>query len=87
MGRAQSGGDGRLDVLLGDAHRFLSSSPVRFRWCDGLARRRPRLEPPYLLLFGFWKIFFRSTAAIFIFSCSSQSPSGLGIEYLADLYS
>lgn len=22
MGRAESGGDGRLDVLLGDAHRF-----------------------------------------------------------------
>jgi len=32
IGRAESGGDGRLDVVLGDTHRFFSfSSPV----CSG----------------------------------------------------
>jgi len=42
IGRAESGGDGRLDVVLGDTHRFFSfSSPV----CSGgatdwQARRR-----------------------------------------------
>lgn len=45
IGRAESGGDGRLDVLLGHAHRFFaSSSPV----CSGGAtdwQARRRLGP------------------------------------------
>ena len=90
MGRAEGGGDGRLDVLLGDAHRFFaSSSPVGSGGAtDGQARRRHGLasggEPLYLLLSGFQKLFLLSTVAIFC--CSSKSPSGLGIEYLGDLY-
>jgi len=28
IGRAESGGDGRLDVLLGDAHRFFAFSSL-----------------------------------------------------------
>lgn len=44
IGRAESGGDGRLDVLLGHAHRFFAGV---FRWSDGLASKsaRRRLGP------------------------------------------
>jgi len=57
MGRAESGGDGRLDVLLGDAHRFFASSSPPM--CSGgatdwQARRRfgPGVcEPLYFLFF------------------------------------
>ena len=91
MGRAESGGDGRLDVLLGDAHRFFASSSPPM--CSGgatdwQARRRfgPGVcEPLYFfILFGFQKLFLLSTVAIFC--CSSESPSGQGIEYLGNLY-
>ena len=71
----------------------IASSPPLRRWAqverrDGQARRRHGLasggEPLYLLLSGFQKLFLLSTVAIFC--CSSKSPSGLGIEYLGDLY-
>ena len=90
MGRAEGGGDGRLDVLLGDAHRFFaSSSPVGSGGATGWASKKTTWpgvwrEPLYLLLSGFQKLFWLSTVAIFC--CSSKSPSGLGIEYLGDLY-
>jgi len=37
MGRAEGGGDGRLDVLLGDVHRFFAGG---LRWSDGWASKK-----------------------------------------------
>ena len=58
MGRAESGGDGRLDVLLGDAHRFSASSspPMCLGGAsDWQARRRfgPGVCEP-LYFYSFW---------------------------------
>jgi len=71
----------------------IASSPPLRRRCAQVGRRIGKQEDDLALasaslfifiLFGFQKLFLLSTVAIFC--CSSESPSGQGIEYLGNLY-